>query len=86
MTIPDYQSLMLPLLKYSADQKEHSLRETIEVLADQFALTDERLSGVDARLNYRVYGTDTDIYGRPGPRLVEALEELAALLHPELFP
>jgi iron complex transport system substrate-binding protein len=52
----------------------------------QFALTDERLSGVDARLNNRVYGTNDDIYGRPGPRLVEALEELAALLHPELFP
>jgi iron complex transport system substrate-binding protein len=52
----------------------------------QFALTDERLSGVDARLNNRVYGANDDIYGRPGPRLVEALEELAKLLHPELFP
>ena len=52
----------------------------------QFALTDERLSGVDARLNNRVYGINDDIFGRPGPRLVEALEELAALLHPELFP
>ena len=52
----------------------------------QFALNDERLSGVDARLNNRVYGINDDTYGRPGPRLVEALEELAALLHPELFP
>lgn len=41
MAIPDYQSIMLPLLKYASDGKEHSLRETIEALADQFVLTDE---------------------------------------------
>lgn len=41
MAIPDYQSIMLPLLKFSADQKEHSLREAIEALAKQFHLTDE---------------------------------------------
>jgi len=55
-------------------------------LAYQFVLTDERLSGVNARINDQVYPVNTDLYGRPGPRLVEALEELAALLHPELFP
>jgi restriction system protein len=43
MTIPDFQSLMLPLMKYIADGREHSLRETIESLADEFDLTqDER--------------------------------------------
>lgn len=41
MAIPDYQSIMLPLLQLAADQQEHSLRETIEVLADEFNLTDE---------------------------------------------
>ena len=41
MSIPDYQSIMLPLLQFSGDQQEHSLRETIEVLADQFNLTDQ---------------------------------------------
>ena len=55
-------------------------------LSYQFVLTDERLSDVNARLSDQVYGVDTDLYGRPGPRLVEALEELATLLHPELFP
>jgi len=55
-------------------------------LAYQFVLNDERLSDVNARLNDQVYGVNDDWYGRPGPRLVEALEELAALLHPELFP
>jgi restriction system protein len=41
MPIPDYQSIMLPLLKYAGDGEEHSLRETIEALADEFELTRE---------------------------------------------
>jgi restriction system protein len=41
MAIPDYQSIMLPLLKYASDTKEHSLRETIEALADEFQLADD---------------------------------------------
>jgi restriction system protein len=41
MAIPDYQSIMLPLLKLAGDRKEHSLREAIEALADEFKLTDE---------------------------------------------
>jgi restriction system protein len=41
MTIPDYQTLMLPLLRLVGDGREHSLRETIEALADQFQLTDD---------------------------------------------
>jgi restriction system protein len=41
MTIPDYQAIMLPLLELIGDGEEHSLRETIEALSDQFALTDE---------------------------------------------
>jgi restriction system protein len=40
MAIPDYQSLMLPLLKFLADQKEHSLREAIDSLAGQFRLSE----------------------------------------------
>ncbi|MFN4294441.1 MAG: winged helix-turn-helix domain-containing protein [Thermoflexales bacterium] len=44
MTIPDYQSIMLPLLKFAGDGKEHSLRETIEALADRFNLTEEERS------------------------------------------
>jgi restriction system protein len=41
MAIPDYQSIMLPLLTYIADKKEHSLRGVIDGLADQFKLSDE---------------------------------------------
>ncbi len=31
--IPDYQSLMLPLLKILSDGKEHKYRDLIEILA-----------------------------------------------------
>ena len=41
MTIPDYQSIMLPVLHFIADSKEHTLREIINSLADIFQLTDE---------------------------------------------
>jgi restriction system protein len=41
MSIPDYQSLMLPLLKIASDGSEHTLSNTIEVLAQQFNLTDQ---------------------------------------------
>jgi restriction system protein len=39
MAIPDFQSIMLPLLRFANDGQEHSLRETIEALAEEFALT-----------------------------------------------
>ncbi|CAA9551901.1 Mrr restriction system protein [uncultured Synechococcales cyanobacterium] len=38
--IPDYQSIMLPLLKLAADQDKHSLREAIDTLSIEFSLTD----------------------------------------------
>ncbi len=44
MSIPDYQTLMLPLLKLTADKKDHSLREAVEVLAKQFQLSADELA------------------------------------------
>lgn len=41
MTIPDYQSIMLPLLHYANDGNEHSYRDAVNTLATQFQLTDE---------------------------------------------
>jgi restriction system protein len=38
--IPDYQTLMLPLVKYAADGKEHHIGDVIEPLAKQLGLTD----------------------------------------------
>lgn len=44
MTIPDYQSLMLPILNLAADEKEHSLQEATQTLAKQFDLTEIELA------------------------------------------
>lgn len=40
MTIPDYQTIMLPLLKIAGDKKEHSIREAIDHIADSFKLSE----------------------------------------------
>lgn len=38
--IPDYQNIMLPLLKTMSNEKTHKLRELIEILGGYFRLTD----------------------------------------------
>src|SRR5437870_7823791 len=40
VAIPDFQSLMLPVLELAADGKEHTLAEAREVVAQRFGLTD----------------------------------------------
>lgn len=59
MAIPDFQSIMLPLLKFAGDKNEHSLREAIDCLADDFGLSEiekrDRLpSGLQATFDNRV--------------------------------
>ena len=44
MAIPDYQTCMLPLLKYAKDGKEYSVRDAVESLASQFELTSAEIS------------------------------------------
>jgi restriction system protein len=41
MTIPDYQTIMLPLLRFLGDGEVHSKREAVDYLAEEFKLTDE---------------------------------------------
>lgn len=41
MAVPDYQSLMLPLLKITSDRKEHGFGEVAEAIAKYFKLTDD---------------------------------------------
>ena len=41
--------------------------------------------GLSAVTNNQVFPFDDNLVSRPGPRLVEGLEALAKLLHPELF-
>ncbi|MBA3947708.1 MAG: restriction endonuclease [Herpetosiphonaceae bacterium] len=41
MAVPDFQSIMLPLLRFTADQEEHTLDQAYAVLSKQFSLTDD---------------------------------------------
>lgn len=43
MSIPDFQSIFLPLLKACADGKEHTKQELLPLLAKLFGLTDSEL-------------------------------------------
>lgn len=59
MPVPDFQTIMLPLLKTFSDRNEHSIPETIENLAQTFNLTDEEInevlpSGKQTRFHNRV--------------------------------
>jgi len=40
---------------------------------------------IDAVKNNRVYNINADIIARTGPRIADALEEIAGYIHPELF-
>lgn len=59
MTVPDFQSLMLPLLRLIGDEREHNNSEVIESLAEQFHLTEQERkellpSGRQVRFDNRV--------------------------------
>jgi restriction system protein len=59
MTIPDFQSIMLPLLQIAGDGDEHSLHEYLDLLAKSFSLSEQELnelipSGKQTRFYNRV--------------------------------
>jgi len=59
MPIPDYQEIMLPLLKLASDGEEHSLKEAYEVISNQFDLSEQERrellpSGTQSVINNRV--------------------------------
>ena len=59
MAIPDYQTLMLPVLKLASDEAEHKFSQAVEELADEFSLSPEERSellpsGSQAVFNNRV--------------------------------
>ena len=59
MAVPDFQSFMLPLLKFASDGKEHSQSEASEALSHHFSITEsdrrEMLpSGRQTRFNNRI--------------------------------
>ncbi|BER93318.1 ABC transporter substrate-binding protein [Atrimonas thermophila] len=51
----------------------------------QFLLQDQRLQTLKAVKERRVARVDSDIVSRPGPRIVQALEIFAKIIHPEIF-
>lgn len=53
--IPDYQSLMLPLLRLVADGQEHKYRDLIEKLAIEFNVTDEERKELLASGNQAIF-------------------------------
>lgn len=62
MAVPDYQSFMLPLLKFCSDGEEHSIKQAKDHLAEQFKLTKEDRgellpSGKQLRFDNRVQWT-----------------------------
>lgn len=46
MTIPDFQTIMLPFLKFSSDGKMHNFLETTDALAKEFKLTPEEIDSL----------------------------------------
>jgi iron complex transport system substrate-binding protein len=50
-----------------------------------YIMSNEQFQSTDAVKNGRVYEIDADIFGRTTPRIVDGLETLAKLIHPELF-
>lgn len=63
------------IVGYSEDQPE-----LIEAVKNESVLDQ-----TDAFKHNRIYTIDTDIVSRTGPRIVNALEEMAKIIHPEIF-
>jgi hypothetical protein len=63
MAVPDFQSLMLPLLKLVSDGQQHTLAEAVERLAQEFQLSDDDrtqlLRSGQTRIYNRVAWTST---------------------------
>lgn len=55
MAIPDFQTLMLPVLRVCGDQNEHRFSDIVRVLASQYHLTDEELQQLLPSGRYPVF-------------------------------
>ena len=77
MAVPDYQRVMLPLVQLASDEREHSLSDVIDTLAQGFRLSQEERvellpSGRQARFDNRVawavtYLSKAGLLQRTGP-------------------
>jgi restriction system protein len=60
MSIPDFQKIMLPLLKFAGDNKEHSTQSSYDYISNFFSLTDSE------KKELLPSGTQTTIENRVG--------------------
>jgi restriction system protein len=60
MPIPDFQTIMLPLLQIFADEREHAIHEYLDKLAEHFSLTEQELNEMLSS------GKQTTFYNRVG--------------------
>lgn len=56
-----------------------------ENILKQQIMTEPRLQSITAVKNGQVYVMDSDTFDRGGPRIVDALEDLAKITHPDVF-
>jgi hypothetical protein len=74
MAVPDYQRLMLPLLRLASDGQQHTLAESVERMADEFELSKEDRAEVLSRGQVKLYnrvGWSTTYLKKAG--LIESL-------------
>jgi restriction system protein len=55
MSIPDYQTIMLPLLQHLADRKERSSKETFEAISKVFGLSEQEKNELLPSGNQKVF-------------------------------
>lgn len=60
MTVPDFQSIMLPMLQFLSDDHEHSIQETVDCLGNKLSLNEKDLSELLPS------GKQTTFYNRVG--------------------
>ena len=81
-------------LNFNREQLIHENPQAIIVLSkseEDFMKTrdwiksEAHLEGIQAVVSERIYFLDENLATRPGPRLLDAFEELAHLLHPQCF-
>jgi restriction system protein len=54
VAIPDFQSVMLPLLEYLSDGKERRMKDVTEAIADRYELTEDERQEMITSGNARV--------------------------------
>ncbi len=81
-------------LHYNREQLIHDNPEVIITLSKsqrefsnvkEWIKNEAHLKGIKAVETDRIYFLDQNLATRPGPRLIDALEELARILHPQFF-